>query len=436
MPTPRERHRAPRWGTVDPLGPLLAVAAFTIFALYGFQGFLSRDSALYAYSALQLAEGVPPYVSVLNRVGPLAHLVPWLGVAPARLVGVEELTGMRVVIALLSAGGVWALYLLGRDLHGSRITGAVVASSLLTFMGVLTMAASGPRDKPIMLALLTLTLLALVRRSWLAAGVFTALTTLTWQPGFLAAAAVAVVILATLRGAALRNALVRYTVGGAVPTGLCLLGFWLAGALDEFFSSVFILSVKYTGFFPFTHGAGQNTRQLIHGFGPGFWVLVVGLAATLAAAVLAVVARLRHRQSLLAPQWVDRLALGLGCVAGLVLSLRTFNSWPDAFVLLPFAALGAGTVVHAVTDWIPPRTGRILGVAVCALALILAGIGAWTQRADELDTGTCLRPGRPRPVARGRHGHVGRRPAGARVQRQDQPDSPPGLRLPAQATHR
>ena len=373
-------HWRARWRSVDPLGPLFAVAALAVFSLYGFQGTLERDLGLYAYSALQMAEGVPPYVSVLNRVGPLAHFVPWLGVAPARLLGIEELTGMRVAVAVLSAGGVGALYLLGRDLLGSRLAGAVAASSLLTFLGVVSMSASGPRDKPIMLALLTMALLAMVRRSWVTAGVFTALTTLTWQPVFFAAAPVALVILATLRGRALVEALVRFTVGGAVPTALCVLGFWLADALKEFVYGTLVLSARYTGFAPFTRTTAKNSQELLAGFGPGVWVLVIGLVTTLVVAVLAVVTRLRHRESPPDPQWVDRLALGVGAVAGLALCLRTFNSWPDAFVLLPFATLGAATLVYAATRRLPPRAGRLVGVAVCAATLVLGGVNAWSHR--------------------------------------------------------
>ncbi len=43
MPSP-VRTPGREWRRVDPLGPLLGVAAFLVFALYGFQGYLSRDS--------------------------------------------------------------------------------------------------------------------------------------------------------------------------------------------------------------------------------------------------------------------------------------------------------------------------------------------------------------------------------------------------------
>ena len=372
------------WRRVDPLGPLLGLAGFLVFVLYGFQGYLSRDSGLYAYSALQVAEGVPPYESVLNRAGPLAHLVPWLGVTPARLVGIEELTGMRVVVSLVSAGGVWALYVLGRNLHGHRLTGAVTASLLPASYGFVVLSASGPLDKPLMVVFLIGALLALVHRSWFAAGTLVALATLTWQPVFFVAGSVAVVQLAALRGRALGDALARFTVGGLVPTGLCVLGFWLAGALPVFINSFLVVPMRYTGFAPFARNAEWNARGLLNGFAPVSWVLLAGLAATLVAMVVAAAARLRHGPTTRSPSWVDRVALGTGCTAGLVLCSRAFDGWPDAFVLLPFGALGAGMIVHTVLDRLSARTGQLVGVAVCVTTLVLAGLGAASHRHDEV----------------------------------------------------
>src|SRR5215207_3595231 len=82
---------------VDPWGPLFALAGTVIFLLHGFGGTLTRDLALYAYSGQQFAEGEPPYVSVLNRAGPLAHIVPGIGAAFARVVGTDALLTQRAL---------------------------------------------------------------------------------------------------------------------------------------------------------------------------------------------------------------------------------------------------------------------------------------------------------------------------------------------------
>ena len=61
----------------------------------------------------------------MNRAGPLAHLVPGLGAAAARLVGADDLLGMRVLFLGLSVACVWVVYLVGRDLYETKLAGGV-----------------------------------------------------------------------------------------------------------------------------------------------------------------------------------------------------------------------------------------------------------------------------------------------------------------------
>ncbi len=135
------------WRRIDPLGPLMAVAALVVCIVQGFDSILTRDLALYSYGAQQTVEGVPPYVSVLNRAGPLAHLVPAIGVAAARVVGMDDILAMRLLMLLISVACVWLLYLLARDLFNSRLAGVASATALLTFAGFVTYAVGGPREK-------------------------------------------------------------------------------------------------------------------------------------------------------------------------------------------------------------------------------------------------------------------------------------------------
>ena len=72
---------------VDPLGPALAVLAGYVYSLQGFNGYLSRDLALYAYAGQQVAEGVPPYEGVINRSRSTEPIfVPGVGALAGRLV--------------------------------------------------------------------------------------------------------------------------------------------------------------------------------------------------------------------------------------------------------------------------------------------------------------------------------------------------------------
>jgi len=90
---------------LDPWGPVLAAVGTVVFLLHGYGGILTRDLALYAYGGQQFAEGVPPFVAVLNRAGPLAHMVPgaatWFGRLVGADSGADDLMAMRILMTAL-----------------------------------------------------------------------------------------------------------------------------------------------------------------------------------------------------------------------------------------------------------------------------------------------------------------------------------------------
>ena len=69
----------------DPLVLLTGAVAVVVYTLHGFHGALTRDLGIYAYAGQQVADGVPPYLGVLNRAGPLAHVLPGVGALVARV---------------------------------------------------------------------------------------------------------------------------------------------------------------------------------------------------------------------------------------------------------------------------------------------------------------------------------------------------------------
>lgn len=74
-----EETSVPWWRRVDPGVGLWLLATLVVWGAHGFQDGLSRDAALYVYAGQEVADGQAPYVGVLNRAGPLAHLLPGLG---------------------------------------------------------------------------------------------------------------------------------------------------------------------------------------------------------------------------------------------------------------------------------------------------------------------------------------------------------------------
>src|SRR5215213_9878371 len=99
---PGSRRRLPWWRGHDPLVLVVASVALVTYAVHGVHGTLTRDLALYSYAGQQVANGVPPYLGVLNRAGPLAHALPAIGVWVARLVGSDDVITMRVLFLLVA----------------------------------------------------------------------------------------------------------------------------------------------------------------------------------------------------------------------------------------------------------------------------------------------------------------------------------------------
>jgi len=351
-----------------------------VYVLHGFDSYLSRDLSVYTYAGQQVLDGVPPYVGILNRAGPLAHLLPAVGIAGARALGRPDLLGARVFYLLIAVACVWVMYLAGRDLLGTRTAGLVAAATLLSFHGFVEYAADGPREKTPMVLFVVCTVWALTRRRWLAAGLSLGLATLVLQLGFIVGApAVLVCALAGPRGRRLR-ALGLVVLGGALPVAAALAYFAVVGALSQALDAFVVINVQYTSADPMTAHLRADWALLREGYGATLWVLVAGLVALLVLSVRASRPVVRAHE----PEAVTVAALGVAAVVGIAWTLHDFDSWPDVFTLLPLSALG----VAATWRWASRRlrVGPAVALAV-AWVLVAAGLGltfSVTQRSDTL----------------------------------------------------
>jgi hypothetical protein len=379
--TPTDTPRTSRWRRIDPLGPLLALAAVAVFLVQGFDSILTRDLALYAYGGQQTVEGVPPYVSVLNRAGPLAHLVPAIGVAAGRAVGMDEILAMRLLMMLISVACVWLLYILSRDLFGSRLVGAASASALLTFAGFVTYAVGGPREKTTLTLFVILAFLALLKRRWGLAGACVALATLTWQPSFITGLFAAAVTIAGLGRREMLPAALRFCLGGLIPTALMTAGFALAGAFSEFLDCFVLINERYTRQAGFIEDPLGTTSFLYEGFGVSLVLIVAGLAAVLVVAGMHRKAAFRTRE----PRTLALVGIGAGTAAGLLWSLFVLNGWADLVVLLPAAAVGVGAVAAEVLARVPRRVGVPILVWWSIACLVAGLLSSLENRENVLD---------------------------------------------------
>jgi hypothetical protein len=343
------------WRRIDPLVGVVGITSLIVYLLHGFDGSLSRDLAIYSYGAQQVVEGVPPYISILNRAGPLAHLVPAVGVVAARAFGFDDVLCMRVLFMLLSVASVCVMYVLARKLFDSRLAGLAGAAALLSFQGFIQYATYGPREKTTMVLLLLCALLAIANHRWFATGFCVSLATLVWQPVLVVGLAAALSAALALPHSERIHALVRLAVGGLIPATLCVIYFVLAGALSEFIDATLLINARYTIPVPFMGDPAGSWMKLQVGYGASLWVVVVGLAALVVFTFVAI-----RREGWRAPARLPVAAVGAAGFAALAWTLRDFNGWPDAFVLLPVAGVGVAGVAKVLADRLPARVAGSL----------------------------------------------------------------------------
>lgn len=359
----------------DPFALLWFIAALAVYALHGFQDGLSRDSAFYVYAGQMVADGAAPYVDQMNRAGPLAHLIPALGVLLARALDIGDVYGVRVVFWVISALAPALVYRVGKAAFLSRNAGHISAAAMLCFLGFAHLATAGPQSKTPVTVLLIWTMLLLIQRRWLTAGIVTALATLTWQPVFFAAAPAAIVACLFVAGGWRERlgALVRYAIGGLLTLAAMSAYFVAMRAFPEFVDGFLIANAKYTDQQAIQDDWRAAWDLIVEGFHWSSWVLAVGSILLVVAGLLALIPRRTAPD-----RWVRQstLVLLVAMIGGTVWSYQAFNGWADAFLVLPLAALGFGALMGQLS-----RGWAVLPATIVAMTCALASIvvTSWTM---------------------------------------------------------
>jgi hypothetical protein len=370
---------------IDPLVPVVAGVSLVVYVLHGFQGMLTRDLGIYSYAGQQVADGVPPYLGVLNRAGPLAHVLPGAGVLLARAAGLDDgyadVVTMRVLFMLIATAAVVMAYLLGRDLFGSRGAGLVTAGGMLAIHGFIQYASSGPREKTPMALFVIVALWAITRRWWFTAGLMTSLATLCLQTAFFSTfAAVVVAVLFLAHGQRLRS-LVKVAVGGLAPVLVLDVWFALAGSLRAAYDGFYGINRRYTVPNPLTVDRQDVWADLQAAYGVTVWLLLAGTVLLVLVSLGAVSRRARTAQ----PGLVALPAMTAGLAAGLWWILQEYDAWADLFPVLPFAALGLGAAYAVAVHRLAPRPQAVVAGALAVTAVVLAVSYSLETRDDGLD---------------------------------------------------
>ena len=373
----RPRPRGHRWG--DPA--ITGLVALVVYALHGYDGVLDRDLGAFAYGGVHVAHGSPPYLDLFNSVGPLADAVPGLAIWLGHFAEADPILSARLFFTVLSALCCSLLCVLARDTLGSRAAGFLAPALFLTFEDFLRLASDGPREKTTMVVFLLGCLILLGRRRWASAGACAALATLTWQPVF--AVTLGALAAATLLDQRDRRSriVLRFTLGGLVPS-LATVGFFLAaGALSQAINGFIVINAAYTRQPSFFSEAHTISATLLKAYDLSLFPILGGLVAGLVLGVRAVPRARRPTADPHARRLVVNVAGGL---VGIVWTLLVINGAPDLFVVLPFAALGLAAAAVWLLGRVPRRVALSATVAVVCLGVGVAGVESVSTRGHML----------------------------------------------------
>jgi 4-amino-4-deoxy-L-arabinose transferase-like glycosyltransferase len=354
MDVPRLRRHASPARHRELAGAAVSVlVAATLFSRFGINGFLSRDEAIYAYGGRQLANGVPPYVSIFDPKSPMATLLSGVAVEAARLVDRDGLDAIRLVFFGCALLAVLATYWLALRLFGSVLAGLTAAVVLATSWPLAVDALSGPDAKTPGMVFAVLCMGLMVQRRWARAACLGSLAFLVWQPlALYAAIAVLLAVVTEPRDRRLRSGLVAL-VGAALPVALTAGWFAAVGAFAQLVEAAVVFPLtgvqrgESTLLSRVSHVADVATRSA--GFsGVLFWV---GLASLLALGAAEVARARRVGSSGIGALRKPLLSVVLLTLAGQAAYAATdFQSYPDLYPLLPYPAIGLAGAVAAVAQ--------------------------------------------------------------------------------------
>ena len=363
------------------------VVAGLLFSRYAIGGNLGRDEAIYAYGGQQLTHGVAPYASIFDPKAPMATFVAGLGAGVARLLGGNDLDGIRIVFFLSACLTALAVYLLAKRLWQSTTAGLAAAVVFASFQAFAADALAGPDAKTPGVLFAVVSMWLCVRRQWPWAAAAGTLAFLTWQPfGIYFVVALVLAPLTAESGRRLRS-LGSTAVGVAVPLAVVSLYFAVAGAFGKFIEAAVVFPV--VGVHRAPESVPARIDRILHIISADYHVsgllLEIGLVLLLALAVVHVVLHRNDiRRALLHPLVSVVLVTGLLQIA---YAFTDFQGGPDVFPFLPYGALGLGGTVALVLTRVRARLPRqlVAGTVVASLVTLTALSWTWFTDAAALD---------------------------------------------------
>lgn len=380
--------------SLAPASPLLLAAVFVmvalLYGLHGFHGTLTRDDAINIYMAQRmLYEGVPPYQSIFIQQGPGTAFLNFFALCAGHAIGIaDDIQAVRIVAWLVLSLAHIPLFLLARKGLGNTPSAWLAVAIFASFWAFGAHLASGPSTKSWIVMLMCCHFWLAMEKRWFWAGIASGLAALGWQP-MAALSIISLVVVLVQPGPMPRHRafLVHFT-GHAIPWLATFAYFGLNHAFADFWEGMVNFNLHYVA--TKNDPPAQKLYRLANALFSGFKGSVIFIPVGLITVLLQGLRASLHWKTL--PRQANLLIL-LSLPTAIAWTALDFQSYPDLFVFLPFAALGCAAALQAACARLSPAAQGRITLALTTLIILLAGLsyrdpgtGIWIKSKEGLRT--------------------------------------------------
>jgi hypothetical protein len=335
------------------------------------------DPAIYDYLAQSILRGQLPYRDVVDIKAPIAPYLSAAAIAWGRFFDIGDIFAVRALHTIL-VGLFSALTFLVANLYlQSRVASVIAFLVPLLREPIVTTLIGGTQPKLPMIIFGLLALLMIAKDRPLAAGAFSMLSCLCWQPGLLFTGTALMIFSRYFTSWRDLKAL-RVLAGSLVPLAIVLGYFYSKGALGDMWA--WTMTYNYSVFGPdFGTTPGGAIRHIVQIARQVFSREVVIVFLSTIGGVWFLVDRVRTRSRRAAVESPDlfRDALVFPPLIYGAFMVVNFQGPPDLIPLLPFLGIFAGWLfVHVLMTGLLSRPLARSVICVAALAVILGVVVA------------------------------------------------------------
>lgn len=315
--------------------------------MYGFQGVLAHDDALFLYSARQIAHGHSMWASAVPWGTNLSTLIMALGIGLADVWGLDFVLGVRILFFALGLCAAVMVYFLGVICFGKHSVGVLAGLAFVAFWGFGTSAMAGPSNKIPLVLFEILALVSMAGRRWFWAGSASMAAVLTWPP--MGSCLITVVLVALLQNGNWRGrilSMLGIACGAGLSLAVMLALYVRDSALSLFWQDNVMFYLRYAGRDP--ESFMSHFLSPLAAIQDGFGTMAIAIFLGSIALIWITGTRIRRNGGSLRFLRRDNFAgVILSLVPQVGWALVDFQNYPDFFVFLPYLAVGFAALVMA-----------------------------------------------------------------------------------------